>query len=207
MSAQRLPGHADIDPHPRTHRDTSSSGSPLPSRGASVSPQRSSRRRVHLVRIWGHAQGAHSILTPARHDCAYRQLPERADLWERCAAPPPFCARLGHAVANARRSMICVWVVLGGRGACGDVCLTARPCALRKNTENLHLTSGFQSADALCLGAGLLVASSNRCATDVHAVLLDAVYIRREMVCSVEEAQKERKGKERKGIVIILCYA
>ena len=161
-------------------RNTSSSGSPLHPHGASVFPQRSTRRhghcrRVHRVCQFRDSLKAHAgIAPPARRNRAYRQLLERADLWERCTTPPPFSARLGHVVANARRSRICVWIILGGRGA-QAVTFTSQ----LELIKNLHVTSGFRSADVLPLEAGVLVTSFRRGVTDVYGVLLDDVYIRR----------------------------
>jgi tRNA ligase len=117
-----------------------------------------------------------------------KQLPECAELWERCTAlyalpaPPLFCARLGHVVANERIMAVTVEELRvddpeadDDEAQAGSVFVSQLGHALR---ESLHVTIGTRDADVLPVEAGALVAAFRRGAKDVQSVPLDNVYIR-----------------------------
>lgn len=115
-----------------------------------------------------------------------KQLPECADLWERCTAlyalpaPPLFCARLGHVVANARIMAATVEDLRvddpeADEAQAGTAFVSQLGHELH---ESLHVTIGTRDADVLPVEAGALVASFRRGATGVHSVPLENVYIR-----------------------------
>ena len=116
-----------------------------------------------------------------------KQLPERAELWERCMAlhalpaPPLFCARLGHVVANTRIMAATVEDLRvddpeADEAQVGTAFVSQLGHALR---ESLHVTIGVRDADVLPVEAGALVASFRRgAASGVHSVPLNNVYIR-----------------------------
>jgi tRNA ligase len=115
-----------------------------------------------------------------------KQLPDRVDLWERCAAlhalPAPllFSARLGHVVTNGRIMAATVEDLRvddpeADEAQAGSAFVSQLDHVLR---ESLHVTIGTRGADVLPVEAGALVASFKKGATGVHSVPLENVYIK-----------------------------
>ena len=115
-----------------------------------------------------------------------KELPGRAELWEHCArlcaqpAPPQFCARLGHAVANVRIMAATVDELRvdgheADEGQVGTAIVSQLDHALR---NGLHVMIGMRDPDVLPVEARALVVSFRRGATDLHSVPLGNVYIR-----------------------------
>ena len=116
-----------------------------------------------------------------------KQLPGRADLWERCTAlyalpsPPLFRMRLGHVVFNARIMAATVEELRvddpeADEAQAGSAFVSQLDHALR---ESLHVTIGLRDDAVRPVEAGALVAAFRKGeGTDVGSVPLDNVYIK-----------------------------
>jgi len=115
-----------------------------------------------------------------------KNLPDRADLWERCTAlhalpsPPLFRARLGHVVANERIIAATVDDLRvedpeADEAQAGAAFVAQLDQPLR---ESLHLTIGVRDKDVPPFEAGALVAAFRRGKEGVWSVPLEGVYIK-----------------------------
>ena len=115
-----------------------------------------------------------------------KQLPDRVELWERCAAlhalpsPPLFSARLGHVVTDGRVMAATVEDLRvhdpeADEAQAGSAFVSQLGDVMR---ERLHVTIGTRGADVPAFEAGALVASFKNGVKGVHSVPLENVYIK-----------------------------